>query len=57
LRATFFRGALRIECENPWAGSTETGFGATADCTINAEQARAFAAFLLSCADDMDAAK
>jgi hypothetical protein len=31
-------GLLNIEIDEPWAGSTETGFGATASVSLNKEQ-------------------
>jgi hypothetical protein len=33
------RGTLNVEIEEPWAGSTATGFGATASVTMSREQA------------------
>ena len=39
-------GGLDIEIEEPWAGCTETGFGATASITLSREQADALLKFL-----------
>ena len=39
-------GSLHIEIEEPWAGSTETGFGATTSVTLSPEQAIALMKFL-----------
>ena len=35
-------GRLHILIDNPWAGSTETGFGATTSINLKPEDARRF---------------
>lgn len=42
---------LYIECDEPYAGDTQTGIGRTAAVTLNREQARQLATFLLAWAD------
>lgn len=39
-------GSLYIEIEEPWAGSTETGFGASTSVTLSPDQAIALMKFL-----------
>jgi hypothetical protein len=39
-------GGLDIEIDEPWAGSTETGFGATASVSLTKEQADALRKWL-----------
>lgn len=50
-----WRGVISIEVDNPWAGSTETGFGYTCHVDLTTDQARQVAAFLLAKADEIDA--
>jgi hypothetical protein len=40
-------GEAYVSMENPWAGSTETGFGATTSITLTREQCRELTDFLL----------
>lgn len=39
LNVSISEDALHIEINEPWAGSTETGFGATCSCSIDQETA------------------
>lgn len=48
LEATAHGDAITITVEEPWAGDTETGFGRHCSIRIQKEQAREFAAWLLS---------
>lgn len=47
LEATMHNGVINITVENPWAGDTESGFGATCYVDMTAEKAREFAQWLL----------
>lgn len=47
IEATYYRGKLNIQVENPWAGSTDTGFGYTCYVDMDAERAIAFANWIL----------
>jgi len=46
LECTVHNGTISIRIENPWAGSTETGFGATCYVGLSTEKARELAAWL-----------
>lgn len=46
LELRFWRGEFSLEIDNPWAGSTETGFGYTTSMTLDREQAQQLADFL-----------
>lgn len=48
LEARFWQGKFSISVENPWAGSTETGFGYTCNVDLTDDQARQLADFILS---------
>lgn len=48
IECTFHNGVLSINVENPWAGSTETGFGYTCDVSMDARKAREFAQWILA---------
>jgi len=48
LEAIFRHNHLTITIENPWAGSTETGFGCSSSIRINKEQVKEFANWLLT---------
>lgn len=39
-------GSIYIEIEEPWSGSTETGFGARTSVTLSPDQASALMKFL-----------
>lgn len=39
-------GSLSIEIDNPWAGSSDTGFGATLNISLSKEQAASVRDFL-----------
>lgn len=39
-------GGLSIEINEPWAGDTETGFGATTSITLSPDEARRMIAWL-----------
>jgi hypothetical protein len=41
-------GQLTIEIEEPWAGSTETGFGQTCSIGLDLDGAEAFARWILA---------
>ena len=43
LTATEREGHFNFTCNNPWAGDTESGFGAQANIALDAEQARELA--------------
>ena len=51
LTAEITSDGLYIECDEPWSGDTETGFGRSSAVTLNKDQARQLAAFLLTWAD------
>lgn len=40
-----------VECDNPWSGDTESGFGRSAAVTLNKAQAHQLAQFLLAFAE------
>lgn len=54
LEAYVRNGRLYMEIENPWAGDTETGFGADCDISMSESEAREFAAWILSAFDGGD---
>lgn len=47
LSATRHRGTITIEIEEPWAGSTETGFGQSCSHSLSPEEARSLAQWLI----------
>ena len=51
LEVTWHGGIANFEIENPWAGSTETGFGYTTDCSLNREQVLRLAHWLMKMAE------
>jgi len=51
LEGWFYGGKILVSVENPWAGSTETGFGYTCQLELTAAQARKLADWLNALAD------
>jgi hypothetical protein len=47
IEVRYFRGQFSVEVDNPWAGSTETGFGYTCSVNLTDDQARELAAFII----------
>lgn len=52
LTAEITAEGLYIECDEPWAGDTDSGIGRSGAVTLTKEQARQLAAFLLAWADE-----
>lgn len=48
LTAEVTADGLYIECDEPWAGDTETGIGRSGAVTLTKEQARQLADFLFA---------
>lgn len=48
IECTFHNDVVSISVNNPWAGSTETGFGATCYVSLTVEQAHELGRWLLS---------
>jgi hypothetical protein len=48
--ATLYGSTITLEIDEPWAGSTETGFGQTCTMSISLDDARALAAWLIEAA-------
>jgi hypothetical protein len=48
LEATAHGDAITINVGNPWAGSTETGFGYTCSVNLTADAAEGLAAWLIA---------
>ena len=47
LEATDFGGKINIQIDEPWAGSTETGFGQTTSITISYDEAEKLGRWLI----------
>jgi hypothetical protein len=57
LEATPGNQSIQIECYEPWAGDTETGFGRGGSIQLSKEQAIELASWLLTAAKNMQKAK
>lgn len=51
LEATYHNGTLNVSVDNPWAGSTETGFGATCYVDLSKDDMIKFGKWLLAMAE------
>lgn len=52
MEAVVHNGGVSITIENPWAGSTETGFGYSTSIRVDKPTARRFAKWLIQWADN-----
>lgn len=48
IECTFHNGVVSIAVDNPWAGSTDTGFGYTCYVSLSVEKAHELGRWLLS---------
>ena len=52
IEATCYGGVVNIEVVNPWAGDTESGFGATCSVGLDRATARLFGEWLMKVTEE-----